>query len=301
VLTLLVIVVLHGVIPKDQPNPQPQRIDLLGTVLQAGAMISFVLGILLISDYGVLIARQPVVIARYGDLDSGASGCRRWWCCWVSAFSSCSFSCRSRTSGRGTQAALIHLALFEIDALSTASESAHSGLDPGGDSVHGAAVHAGVVRHQRLRDWRRAAAVVGQRDRRCGAEPASQEPGCRSVVRLGALVVTLCARPGGRMNTGTSPLDLALGPRSGFGNGLIGSQIVNLVLPVPPHDCRGVSANSTLEQVGNSVGVAILGTLLTLSLTLGVAQGLATNTTLTPTVRAEAQQVIEEGGERRLK
>ena len=60
VLTLLVIVVLHRVIPKDQPDPIPQRIDIVDTVLQAGAMISLVLGILLISDYGVLIARQPV-------------------------------------------------------------------------------------------------------------------------------------------------------------------------------------------------------------------------------------------------
>jgi hypothetical protein len=52
-----------------------------------------------------------------------------------------------------------------------------------------------------------------------------------------------------------------------------------------------------LEQVGNSVGVAVLGTLLTISLSLGLAQQLNATTSISPGVASQAQVKIMQGVE----
>jgi hypothetical protein len=102
------------------------------------------------------------------------------------------------------------------------------------------------------------------------------------------------------VTTSTTPLDLAWGLAIlGFGNGLIGSQIVNLTLSaVPPEETAEASgSNSTLEQVGNSVGVALLGTLLTVSLSLGLAQELRSSNTISDAVAAQAEAKVIQGVE----
>jgi len=62
-ISLVPVIVFSSIIPRDQPIPSRPGIDKLGLALQGGAMIAIVLGILLIGDYGLLIAKKPLVIA----------------------------------------------------------------------------------------------------------------------------------------------------------------------------------------------------------------------------------------------
>ena len=101
----------------------------------------------------------------------------------------------------------------------------------------------------------------------------------RTIVTIGSVIVALgAAGMTIGMNEGTRPLVLGLGLSVlGFGAGLIGSQIVNLILSTVPVEetAEASGVTSTLEQVGNSVGVAFLGTILTVSLSLGLSQMIA--------------------------
>ena len=60
VISLLIIVIFNRFIPKDKTIKNPEKIDFKGLTLQAGAMISSVLGILLISDFGLI---SPTVVS----------------------------------------------------------------------------------------------------------------------------------------------------------------------------------------------------------------------------------------------
>src|SRR5207237_8820681 len=52
---------------------------------------------------------------------------------------------------------------------------------------------------------------------------------------------------------------------------------------------------STLEQLGNSVGVAILGTLLTVALSLGLTQQISQSSVIPEDLKRQAQEKIEYG------
>ena len=281
VLALVVIVIFHAIIPADQPIVTRARVDTLGTILQAGAMIALVLGILLISDYGLLIAKQPLVVGgiELSPFNLGLSLPRRSWG-WAS--SSCCSSCRSR---RGITPRTGHPSCtWRSSRLS--------------DFVNGLKVRsiqvsaiAGILFTVPL--FMQVSFGISAFDTGLALLPLSisiilgaflgvRLSGARlpiQIVRIGTLVLSLGAVVMvARMNTGTGPLDLALGLSVvGLGAGLIGSHIVNLVLSsVSPEETAEASGvTSTLEQLGNSVGVAILGTLLTVALSLGLSQSLA--------------------------
>jgi hypothetical protein len=123
----------------------------------------------------------------------------------------------------------------------------------------------------------------------------------RTIVLAGTLIMTFGALAlvvG--MNTGTSASDLGLGLTIlGFGSGLMASQIVNLTLSAvsPEQTAEASGITSTVEQVGNSVGVAILGTILIVSLSLGLTQLLDANTSIPAATKQQAQVIIDEGVE----
>lgn len=64
---------MSKVIPKDILGKMRPSLDKVGVVWQALAMILLVLGMLLVSDYGVFMAKQPLVIAGYEIAPFGLS------------------------------------------------------------------------------------------------------------------------------------------------------------------------------------------------------------------------------------
>ena len=81
---------------------------------------------------------------------------------------------------------------------------------------------------------------------------------------------------GATIKPDVSPSDLALGALFGLGLGLINSQILNLVLSAvdPDLTAEASGVNSTFEQLGNAIGVALIGTVLMGVLTTGVQDGI---------------------------
>lgn len=303
VVTLAVILVFHRLIPKDQPLSNRPRIDTLGTVLQASAMITIVLGILLIADYGFLIARQPVVVAGQELSLFGLGLSPVVFLVGIGTLLLLLFVQVERERAQQQKATLIHLEIFDdADFVSGLRVRAIQvsilagilftiplfmqvsfGITAFATGVALLPLSIGVI----------VGAALGAR--------LGRQRLPRTMVRLGALILTAGALAlVVTVSTSTTPLDLAWGLAIlGFGNGLIGSQIVNLTLSsVPPDETAEASgSNSTLEQVGNSVGVAMLGTLLTVSLSLGLAQELRASNTISDAVAAQAEVKIMQGVE----
>jgi MFS family permease len=81
----------------------------------------------------------------------------------------------------------------------------------------------------------------------------------------------------------------------GMGLGLIGSQIVNLIMSsVPPKQtAEAAGITSTLETLGSSVGTAIVGTVLVLSLTNGVSRLVNQSTIYPANVKTQVSQQLD--------
>ena len=96
---------------------------------------------------------------------------------------------------------------------------------------------------------------------------------------------------------GASASDLASGFIFGAGLGLIASQILNLILSsVPPKDTAETAGlSATFEQLGNSIGVALVGTVMLMALTAGFQQGIATSDEIPNEVKQPLIDAVEEG------
>lgn len=94
-----------------------------------------------------------------------------------------------------------------------------------------------------------------------------------------------------------SPSDLALGALFGLGLGLINSQILNLVLSsVEPEMTAETSGlNSTFEQLGNAIGVALIGAILMGSLMASIQDGVTASTVIPQEAKAPMISAIEDG------
>ena len=73
VLVLVGVLLMSKAIPKDVMGSVRPVLDKVGVLWQAGAMVLFVLGTLLIADYGLIFAKQPFMIAGYEFAPFGLS------------------------------------------------------------------------------------------------------------------------------------------------------------------------------------------------------------------------------------
>jgi hypothetical protein len=110
------------------------------------------------------------------------------------------------------------------------------------------------------------------------------------VTAVGLLAILVSIQPN------IAPSDLAVGGILGMGLGLIASQILNLILSsVPQKDTAETAGlSSTFEQLGNSIGVALVGTIMLTTLSLGLQQEVR-NSDLPPEIKEEAIQSVEQG------
>ena len=94
-----------------------------------------------------------------------------------------------------------------------------------------------------------------------------------------------------------SPSDLALGALFGLGLGLINSQILNLIFSlVKPElmaDASGIDL--TFEQLGNAIGVALIGTILMGTLMTSAQQDILASTTIPQEAKVTIINSIEDG------
>lgn len=93
------------------------------------------------------------------------------------------------------------------------------------------------------------------------------------------------------------PGDLALGALFGIGIGLVASQILNLVLSSVEQKDTAETAGltSTFEQLGNAVGVALIGTVMLAVLASGIQNGVNTSTVIADEDKQPLIAAVEEG------
>ncbi|MCB0193487.1 MAG: MFS transporter [Anaerolineae bacterium] len=116
------------------------------------------------------------------------------------------------------------------------------------------------------------------------------------IVGLVVAVVGLMAL-GASIKPGIGPQDLAFGAVFGLGLGLIASQLLNLILSLvsPEQTAEAAGLNSTFEQLGNAIGVALLGTLMLTALSIGLQQNIAASTVIPTDVKTPLTTAVEDG------
>jgi predicted MFS family arabinose efflux permease len=118
------------------------------------------------------------------------------------------------------------------------------------------------------------------------------------IVRVGWILAAAgLAALGASIQPDATFTDLVLGGLFGMGVGLIASQILNLILSsVEPKDTAETAGlSATFEQLGNSIGVALVGTVMLSALVSGMSQGINDSTVLPPESKAPLIGAAEEG------
>jgi hypothetical protein len=118
------------------------------------------------------------------------------------------------------------------------------------------------------------------------------------IIQVGfVLAIAGLGAVGASIQPGTTPGDLVLGGLFGAGLGLIASQILNLILSSVERKDTAETAglSSTFEQLGNSIGVALVGTVMLGTLTVFLQQGVNDSTVIPDEVKAPLIDAVEEG------
>jgi MFS family permease len=270
ILIMGTMLVMSGVIPADVLKKVRPNLDRMGVALQACAMILLVLGVLLIGDYGLFFARQPLYIGNVNLAFFGLSPALYSFL--LGVIFTLLFMRWEHHLEDEQQPTLLSLTLFENDVFSNGIKIASIqtmmiagvlftiplflqvtyGLNPLQSGFYLLPLSISVL----------VFALLGVR--------LGRRTSMKAVMLLGWLVVILSAAVLLlRMSEGSEPQDLILGLAVfGTGMGLLSSQTSNVVMSSIKREesAEASGALNTFQQLGNSVGVAILGTILSVTL-----------------------------------
>jgi len=298
VVIVVLVLAFSRAIRKDvAPDRRPQ-FDYVGAALNAVGWAAIVLGILLGGEYGFWTAKQPFVIGGLSLMPFGLSvvpfmvgfgvllilGLFLWerrleQTGGDGLFRPSLFAVAGLPAGfavRFIQMAIMAAFLFTFPLLlqlSFESTAIESGLALLPFSI------TTLV-----------AAVLGSR--------LSARYTAKRLIQIGYVIavlglVTLAATIGESI----APADLAGSGLFGVGLGLIASQILNLIISsVESGDVAETAGlNGTFEQLGNALGVALVGTMMLVALNANLERGLAAGATIPPNEQAALLAAVDEG------
>jgi hypothetical protein len=273
VVVLVAVLLMSRAIPKDVMGQARPVLDKVGVMWQAGAMVFFVLGTLLIADYGLIFAKQPFMIGDYAFAPFGLSIVPFLWGAAVLCLIQFVhherhleekgrdrlvdlglFSIRDFVQGlnvRFIQVALIAGILFTVPLFLQVTYGI-SAFETG-FILFG--LTAGLL----------LTAMAGAKRGLTILPKKKVEWGLLTIV-LGVLIMM------GYLFIGDAPLGLLPGLFVfGLGIGLVVSQLVNLIMSAvtPGQTAEASGVTSTLETLGSSIGTAVIGTILIVALTSG--------------------------------
>ncbi|HSX53163.1 MAG TPA: MFS transporter [Patescibacteria group bacterium] len=290
------VLIMSGVIPKDKLAKKVPKLDKVGVAWQSAAMMFLVLGTLLISDYGLIMAKQPLVIFGKDFAPLGLSIVPILWilgllCLWKFV----GHEKRVEKSGKNP---LVNLQLFankiftrglsirfiqvSLIAGTTFAVPLFLQVTYGLSAFETGLILLGLTAGLLI-------TALGGAKRGLQYLPKQKIEWGFMVSILGLIVM------GVYMLVGNAPVGLLPGLFIyGLGLGLIASQIVNLILSsIPPKDTAEASGvTSTLETLGSSVGTAIVGTLLVVAITGGATRLVSQSTGFTPAEKTQVSQSI---------
>lgn len=110
-----------------------------------------------------------------------------------------------------------------------------------------------------------------------------------SIIGLGAIAASI--------QPGAGAKDLVLGGLYGLGTGLIASQIINLIISSasPEQTAETAGLNGTFEQLGNAIGVALIGTVMLTTLATTMTEKVNESGLYNPEDRVYIVGVVEDG------
>ncbi len=294
---LTIVLLMSSVIPKDVLRKVRPKLDKIGVMWQAAAMMLIVLGLLLISNYGLFFAKQPLVIFGYEFSFFGLSI--------VPILLGLGAACLAmfvRTESHAESKhkdVLVDLALLKIKQfvrglnirfLQVALVAGTTFAMPLYLQVtYGlTAFETGLV----LLSFTAGLLITA-----LGAAKYGQKYSAKQKIRTGFLVsiaglIILVAY----VATGDSPMGMVPGIFIyGLGLGLVTSQIVNTMMS-SIHANKTAEASgiaSTLETLGSSVGTAVVGTILVVSLTGFAGRLVAQSTVFPPESKTQISDQID--------
>lgn len=300
IIIMLIMLVMSGVIPRDVRNEKAPNLDRLGVVLQACAMIFIVLGVLLIGDFGLFFARQPLYIGSVNLAFLGLSPALYSMMTGV-IFSMLFIRWENHLEEQG-QPQLLKIELFDNDVFARGLRIASIqtmmiagllftiplflqvtyGLNALQTGFYLLPLSIAILLF----------AMLGVR--------LKKRMSMKGIMLLGWLTVILSAvLLLGQMRVGSQPNDLILGITVfGIGMGLLSSQTANVVMSSIKRE-ESAEASGTLntfQQVGSSVGVAILGTILSVTLVYNLTT-LVQQSSIAPERKAEVTESLQHGVE----
>lgn len=298
VVIVVLVLLLSRVIAKDVLPARRPRFDYLGALLSIVGWAAIVLGILLIQSHGLWTAKKPFEIGQLAFAPFGISVVPflvgfgaivvmllfRWERHMESTDGDGLFrpsilgaaGLKSGISVRFVQMAITSAYLFTAPLLMQLT-------------FEFTAMETGVA----LIPFSLAlliAALIGARlSSRYSAKRIIQVGFVLSILGLIALQVTVKPEMAAR--------DLATGSLFGVGVGLIASQILNLILSsvTPGQTPETTGLNGTFEQLGNAIGVALVGTMMLVSLNTGIEQRVVASEAIPVEIERDLIQAVDEG------
>lgn len=286
---LVLVLLKSNVIPKDTLGAVRQRVDKLGVAWQAAAMILIVLGVLLIADHGLLIAKQDFSIFGLSVVP---------FLFGLGVICLVMFARNERTIRASGRDALVDLRLFKrpqftrglsVRFLQVALMAGITFAVPLYLQVtYGlSAFETGLI----LMGFTAGLLLTALGASRRGLQYSAKRKMMAGFV-VSILGVLLIA---GYVAVGSSPLGMLPGIFIyGLGLGLVTSQVVNMIMTTIPSNktAEAAGVTSTLETLGSSVGTAIVGTVLVVALTGFAGRGVTDSKVLPPDVKQAASSQL---------
>lgn len=293
---VLVVLALVRRLPKDELAAERPDIDVGGAALNVVGLSAIVLGVLLIQTYGLVTARQPLVVGGVAIAPFGLSivpflmGCGALVMGYLWR--------RERRMEAAGEPGLFKPSLFGIAGLAPgfSVRCLQMAMTAGFLFVYPlflqltfsyTAMETGVA----LVPLSLALLVFALIGARLSSRLAAQR-----VIQVG-LVASIAglAWIAAAIEPGVTPAQLAGTGLLGVGLGLVTSQIINLVLStVDTRDtAEAAGLNGTFEQLGNSIGVALAGTIMLASLINGLTVAVTESDSISDAAKPAVIESIE--------
>lgn len=283
---LLIVLAKSSVIPKDVLGKVRPKLDKIGVMWQAAAMMLMVLGMLLISDYGLLRAKQPLVIGGHEFSFLGFSVVPilvglGLGCLWM-------FVRTERSAVTKHKDVLVDLSLFKIKQFVRGLNVRFLQVALTAGTTFAVPLYLQVT--YGLSAFQTGlillAFTTGLLITALGASRYALQYSPRLKIRTGFLIciagslILAFYVANGNSSWGMIPGIFVYG----LGLGLVTSQIVNTVMDTvdPKKTAEAAGITSTLETLGSAVGTAIIGTIMVVSLTSSVGRSVSNSTVFSP-------------------
>jgi MFS family permease len=276
VFILIFVLLRQSVVPKDVLASVRPKLDKIGVAWQAAAMVFLVLGTLCISDYGLLIAKQPLSIGSLKFAPLGLSVVPFLWVLGLYALSR--FVKWEQLGLSKKRSTLVDVALFRIKDFTRglSVRFLHVGLLAGTTFAVPLYLQVTFGLSAFRTGFILLALTAGMLTTALGGTRKGLQYLPKQKVKWGFLVsvfglVTLIVTMLIIKNAWGLIPGLFI---YGLGLGLVASQIVNLVMSSvgSKQTAEASGITSTLETLGSSMGTAIVGTVLVVALTNGVGR-----------------------------